>query len=588
MALLALVPAIASAWQAELGSIQGVVVAVGTGAPLSNATVRLWAAADAGAAIATTTTDGGGTFVFPKTPPGTYRVAATRDGYATTEYGQRKQGALPLAITVEAGQETPGIRIEMTRGGVISGRISDGGHPIGNAQVFALKSTYNDGLRTMTPVLSAKTNDLGEYDIFWLPPGQYYLAAIVYAINASPSNVLLNPDGDGGGVIQSRIIPRAVMNRAVGNLPADDRMHVPMYFPGTTDWQKASPIDVQPGAEIRNLNIDAAPVPVWRVAGTVTGITAIVNAAGQSVRPEMFLGRHDLPFPLFNLDLPLSVRIDPSGSFEVPRVPPGPYRLIASQRGGNGGHVFIDVRDRDVNGLTVAMIPPLKVSGRIAIEPQTAAGDVPPVTSFRVRIRQDRILQGVTFAATPKPDGAFGIGQDSLAIQTGDYRVSVEPILMPPTAPGNTARPIPQALRNVYVKSIRLGETDVLNDGLHLTGQPRDELVVVLGTNPGTLEGRVIDVRQQPVAAATVVLIPDGGIRFRVDHRFTSTDASGRFQLQSVPPGNYKLFAWEEVDKGDWQDPDFVRDYESLGKPVRIEEGGKHANFEVAAIPPKP
>jgi protocatechuate 3,4-dioxygenase beta subunit len=128
----------------------------------------------------------------------------------------------------------------------------------------------------------------------------------------------------------------------------------------------------------------------------------------------------------------------------------------------------------------------------------------------------------------------------------------------------------------------------VLNDGLHLLGQPRDELVVVLGTNPGTLEGRVVDVRQQPVAAATVVLIPDGGIRFRVDHKFTSTDASGRFQMQSIPPGDYKVFAWEEVERGDWQDPDFVRDYESLGKPVRIEEGGKHVNFEVAVIPPKP
>ena len=86
---------------------------------------------------------------------------------------------------------------------------------------------------------------------------------------------------------------------------------------------------------------------------------------------------------------------------------------------------------------------------------------------------------------------------------------------------------------NVYVKSIRLGDADVLNDGLHLDSQPRQELVIVLGANPGILEGRVINARRQPIPRATVVLIPEGGIRFRVDHKFTSTDASGRFRPSS-------------------------------------------------------
>jgi hypothetical protein len=133
-----------------------------------------------------------------------------------------------------------------------------------------------------------------------------------------------------------------------------------------------------------------------------------------------------------------------------------------------------------------------------------------------------------------------------------------------------------------------MGDADILNDGLHLQAQPQEELLIVIGTNPGAIQGRVVDDRKQPVPTASVVLIPEGGIRFRVDHKFTSTDASGRFQLTSIPPGDYKVFAWEDIEKGRWQDPDFVRDYESRGKRVHIEEGARLENFEVPSIPPRP
>ena len=57
--------------------------------------------------------------------------------------------------------------------------------------------------------------------------------------------------------------------------------------------------------------------------------------------------------------------------------------------------------------------------------------------------------------------------------------------------------------------------------------------------------------------------------------RSATSDASGQIHLDNVVPGNYKLFAWEVVENGQWQDPDFLRLYEERGKPVHISEGGR-------------
>ena len=166
----------------------------------------------------------------------------------------------------------------------------------------------------------------------------------------------------------------------------------------------------------------------------------------------------------------------------------------------------------------------------------------------------------------------------------GNYRVSVAPLLAPPTAPQNRP-PVPQVSRGAYVKSIRLGEEDVLNDGLRLRQQPQQELVIVIGANPATLEGRVVNDRRQNVSASVVVLIPERGIRFHVDHKFVATDTLGRFRLEAIPPGDYKLFAWHDIENGEWQDPDFVRPHESRGMLMHIKEGDRLSNVEVVSIP---
>ena len=49
----------------------------------------------------------------------------------------------------------------------------------------------------------------------------------------------------------------------------------------------------------------------------------------------------------------------------------------------------------------------------------------------------------------------------------------------------------------------------------------------------------------------------------------TFTDASGAFQIQGVPPGDYQVYAFEQIEKGDWQDPRVMGQFEGRGKPLQ-------------------
>ena len=136
-----------------------------------------------------------------------------------------------------------------------------------------------------------------------------------------------------------------------------------------------------------------------------------------------------------------------------------------------------------------------------------------------------------------------------------------------------------------YIKSMRMGNADVLNDGLRISGPPDAPLEIVIGANAGRIEGSVVNARDEPLSNRTVVLVPDVRLRQRSDlYRVVSSDITGSFQMQGLAPGDYKLFAWENVETGAWQDPDFIQAYESAGRRIRINEGSNE-NLQLAVIP---
>ena len=128
-----------------------------------------------------------------------------------------------------------------------------------------------------------------------------------------------------------------------------------------------------------------------------------------------------------------------------------------------------------------------------------------------------------------------------------------------------------------YLKSIRSGDDEVLASGLDLSKGPGGPIEIVLSPNAGQAEGVLQNDTQQPATGATVVMVPQE--KERRDqmqyYKTVTTDQYGRFTLKNLDPGEYKVFAWEDVETGAYMDPEFMKPVESLGESVTIRENSK-------------
>jgi hypothetical protein len=135
-----------------------------------------------------------------------------------------------------------------------------------------------------------------------------------------------------------------------------------------------------------------------------------------------------------------------------------------------------------------------------------------------------------------------------------------------------------------YLKAARMEGDDVLEEGLTIAGPPRSTLELVVSPNGGRIEGAVLK-DGKPFSGATVTLVPDEKRRRRRElFKTAATDQYGRFTLRGISPGEYTLYAWEEIEQGAYEDPEFLRPYEKKGKDVRVDEASKTA-LELTLIP---
>src|SRR4030095_16245835 len=109
-------------------------------------------------------------------------------------------------------------------------------------------------------------------------------------------------------------------------------------------------------------------------------------------------------------------------------------------------------------------------------------------------------------------------------------------------------------------------------------------LEVLLSPNGGQLDGTIVDYDQKPQRGIQTVLIPDRLRDRRGLYRTAATDQNGHFVIRTVAPGDYKLFAWEDLEPFAYNDPDILRKYEERGTAVKIAESSK-MNVEVNVIP---
>jgi hypothetical protein len=605
LAFLALLAHGASAQQPRFASIEGTVAERDSGAPMGRAFVELRSvqarpASDPRSGIRlgssgtqvvasdsrVVATAPDGSFSIRDIPPGEYRLYATRStGHSPGEYGQRGATQTGTPFTLTPGQRMTGVSLVLTPTAAITGVVTDGnGDPAGYAHVQALRATYRDGHRTLTVMQLVQADDRGVFRLFWLPPGEYFVCAKPLDLRRS-SEMMHIPPPSRSGTYEQQMRPTVTavnVSRTLDDGSVQDGMNVPVYFPGTIDERRASPIRVRAGQTVGgiDLNLGDGLVVTRHIRGRVIdGTTGKPVGASLQVIPQTPPAILLIPTGTANRD----------GLFDLWGALPGPNFLVASGGDGANGLLAVDTSAGDANGAVITLWPGLTVNGRIRVDGRGPSDDDLDVTGFTVTLRRSppinslpepssALVGAMTFSADgrlvsvrepdgsppnrSKGDGSFTVN----GVPPGDYAVTVA------------------TKDDVYVESIRIGVRDVLGAGLRVDGPVRGALDIVIGLNGGSIEGTALGERRAPVSNVTVVAVPDGNRRYRSDlFKVTTTDASGRFRLRGLAPGSYEVFAWDDIEPGSWQDPEVVREFSGLGRAVRIEDGTR-ASVEVSVI----
>lgn len=581
--------------QSPVSSLQGRVVHWGTTDPIANVIVEL-RRVEAGMTapyVATTTSDGA--FAFANVPPGQYRIVAIRPGYVNAEYGQRWPNGAGTPLTIPPGRAVSNVPIAMLQTGAITGSVRDAlGRPLGNAEIQAFKATYQTGRRVLTRVQSVVSDDRGDYRLFWLAPGRYYVAARHPDIGNSVMRMGGMTIGGGvgrDGTVHYQELRSSGDNAAAARFDVDPQAtaatakekYAPVYYPNTTDETSAGTIEVTPGSEASAIDFVVAPVPLQRVRGKVVYESNNEPAMSARVQYVTSTGASpaDDPRSMFGPVASAAAVQCCEGMFEL-GLAPGSYTLVAAVNNLNS-RTNVNVGDGDVDGVVLAIGRSFNIAGRLTFE-----GRVPTpaeLNAFRISLAMDPPVAGLlpTSYSNVLPGGSL-----TLPAGRGDFRISVLPLLPAagafPIPPNN----VPASFKDLYVKSIRLGDADVLNRGLHLEGAVQEPLDIVIGTLTGAVEGSVSNDDRQPLPGVVVALVPDVARRGRVDlMKSTSSDASGRFRLDGVPPGDYVAFALDGVEDGEWQNPEYIAAREARGTAVRV-GAGTSTTTALTALAPSP
>jgi 5-hydroxyisourate hydrolase-like protein (transthyretin family) len=596
-------------------SLSGSVVALGSSQPIANANVELRRIDcnnfSSPPEVVSAKTDAAGRFAFQNLRAGGWCIVATIPGgaYTPAEYMQRGILGRGATIPITDGQNVTGIQLAMAPTGGIAGRVRDrDGEYLGHARVQVMESFIHEGQRRLYILQVAQTDDRGEYRFFWLPPGAYYIA-VVPENTRNRSVVSVQPQPGTGGRREDVVTP-VIYPRIAPNGETTEETYVTVYYPSERDPLRALPVDVQPGNTTAGIDIVLANgrARSFHVRGTAKNTVTGEPAKGAQLRlaPKEWTATVVMP----------TATADDEGKFDIAGVVPGSYLLLGNMTMPNPAappppppgtpptppqpgvpqvpptiqltvNQSIDVTSAAVENVQLNLVQGVTIPGRVVIEglvaPAATAGPnaQSPQRAINISLVRDPDIVGLPAAqlrGQVTPEGTFSIAN----VGPGDYRVYVAPFL----APFQWGVPnIPQGLQNMYVKSVRVGPTNALTSSVRVQGGVAPgEVEVVIGPGGG-FEGSATNERREPMPNVSVALVPDGALRQRADlYRTATTDVSGRFRMQGVPPGSYKAYAFEEVPPDSWQSADFMRPYETRGVAVEIRDGNP-ITADLQAIP---
>ena len=129
------------------------------------------------------------------------------------------------------------------------------------------------------------------------------------------------------------------------------------------------------------------------------------------------------------------------------------------------------------------------------------------------------------------------------------------------------------------MKSARVGAADVGDRAADFSPFQGGTLEIVLSPKGGVAGGSVKNEKDELVTTGTVVLIPELAKRSNRNLlKQGSLDQYGHYKITGVTPGSYSLYAFQGVEQGIWEDPDYLKTIEKQATDLTIAEGGHETN----------
>ncbi|HZR24049.1 MAG TPA: carboxypeptidase regulatory-like domain-containing protein [Vicinamibacterales bacterium] len=519
--------------------IRGRVIVAGSDHPLSKVQVR--AVSSALGVNKAAMTDGSGRYAIAELPAGKYVVSAAKPNYVFANFGERRPMGAGQPIDVADGKTIDRVDFALQRGGAITGKIVDEfGDPVADVQVVTMRYGYVNGERRMQPTGGfANTNDLGEFRLFGLQPGQFFVSA-------------------------------TLRNNNFGSDTTDRTAYQPTYYPGTGNVAEAQRITIQSGQTVSGINMMLLPVTANRVSGVALDSNGrpMTGAFVSATQRGNFMGVNT------------GARVNADGTFTIAALPPGEYTLRAGNGAPETAVADVTVDGSDVTDVQLVVHPPSIMRGRIVFD--RAPISLPAPTAVRISamaISNMAIPGGVGGSTSANNDWTF-------EIKGGGGLVRVAPFVIAGPAPNPRPNPIAWRLKRVLV-----GDTDVTDSGFEWPVSGTTENVVVeMTTEVAEVDATVVDGAGSSVRDCVVLMFSPDSQRWVAQSRFYAVgrpDTEGVFHGR-VPAGDYLIVAFDDPEPnfGVFMDPEVLSQLRDRATPVSAALGQKKAIQLTLSLPP--
>ena len=454
------------------------------------------------------TTDAQGVFEFTGLPAGTYRIMASAGQYSAAYLGIAYGGTKPMGpgsdmgtpIQLTDGQTFSKAVIALPRGAVITGRVTDEmGEPLARVQVYTILFPPGNprGQRTGS---GGQTDDLGQFRLYGLTPGEYSVAAEARGNTFVPPNAPPETEEDKIGFVTT-------------------------YFPSTADEGAAQHVRVRAATETPGVEIRMVSGRLFRIAGVVMDSKGSPGARTNGTLWRITSGSSG--------SMTYGFSADEQGRFQMRNIAPGDYRLMVRQQrpgptGPDGspletpemGTVTLNVA-ADIDNVTIVTTPGATITGQVVFE------QGPPA----------QMPQGIRVNASfGNPDDMRGMNMPTPAIVSPDLTFTLKGML--------GALVLRAGATNQFLKAVMLGGEDITDTPREFKNGER--VTVILTSRASVLEGNVTDAKGQPATDAGLILFSEDKASWRstsIRTRRSGTDQTGHYRMTGLMPGRYFIAA---------------------------------------------